>query len=164
MQVLACALLYDLGAADDGIRCGELAAFCVAPGFRGSGRGDSLLDYVEQVCHLPSGVSILLQLHLPAPGLCTPSPVLGRSVVLAALSRSGHEAGWGMQNSLSPASSNLLLSAVTHGCGIILWFSMPSPERAPDAIQCIMRILSAGCTKSRHPAPHAPHHTHSRLV
>ena len=48
-QVLACALLHDLGAADDGIRCGELAAFCVDPAFRGSGRGDSLLDYVEQV-------------------------------------------------------------------------------------------------------------------
>ena len=95
MQVLACALLYDLGAADDGIRCGELAAFCVAPGFRGSGRGDSLLDYVEQVCHLPSGVSILLQLHLPPPCLCTPGPVLGRSVVLAVLSRCSHEAGGG---------------------------------------------------------------------
>lgn len=49
LQVLACALLQDLGEASDGVRCGELAAFCVDPGFRGSGRGDSLLDYVEQV-------------------------------------------------------------------------------------------------------------------
>ena len=27
----------------------QLGAFCVDPVFRGSGRGDSLLDYVEQV-------------------------------------------------------------------------------------------------------------------
>ena len=47
-QVLACALLQDLGAAPDGPRCGELAAFCVSPAYRGSGRGDALLDYVEQ--------------------------------------------------------------------------------------------------------------------
>ena len=65
MQVLACALLYDLGAADDGIRCGELAAFCVAPGFRGSGRGDSLLDYVEQVCHPALDISICCSFTCP---------------------------------------------------------------------------------------------------
>lgn len=47
-QVLGCALLQDLGAAPDGPRCGELAAFCVSPAYRGSGRGDALLDYVEQ--------------------------------------------------------------------------------------------------------------------
>ena len=48
MQVLACALLQPLGASTDGVRCGELAAFCVHPAYRGSGRGDALLDYVEQ--------------------------------------------------------------------------------------------------------------------
>ena len=48
LQVLACVLLADLGKAADGLRCGELAAFCVHPSYRGSGRGDSLLDYVEQ--------------------------------------------------------------------------------------------------------------------
>jgi N-acetylglutamate synthase-like GNAT family acetyltransferase len=47
-QVLACALLQELGASADGVECGELAAFCVHPSYRGSGRGDSLLDYVEQ--------------------------------------------------------------------------------------------------------------------
>ena len=46
--MLGCALLQDLGAATDGPRCGELAAFCVSPAYRGSGRGDALLDYVEQ--------------------------------------------------------------------------------------------------------------------
>ena len=48
MQLLACALLVELGASLDGVECGELAAFCVHPSYRGSGRGDSLLDYVEQ--------------------------------------------------------------------------------------------------------------------
>lgn len=48
MQILACVLLQDLGKSADGMRCGELAAFCVHPSHRGSGRGDSLLDYVEQ--------------------------------------------------------------------------------------------------------------------
>ena len=48
IQVLACALLHDLGRAEDGAKCGEVAAFCVEPAFRGGGRGDSLLDYVEQ--------------------------------------------------------------------------------------------------------------------
>lgn len=68
MQVLACALLLHLGEARDGVVCGEIAAFCVDPGFRGSGRGDSLLDYVEQVCscaftlELPFAGAALLQL------------------------------------------------------------------------------------------------------
>lgn len=48
LQILACVLLQDLGQSADGMRCGELAAFCVHPSHRGSGRGDSLLDYVEQ--------------------------------------------------------------------------------------------------------------------
>ena len=34
------------------MQCGELAAFCVHPSYRGSGRGDSLLDYVEQDARL----------------------------------------------------------------------------------------------------------------
>ena len=46
--MLACVCLQPLGATEDGIECGELAAFCVHPSYRGSGRGDSLLDYVEQ--------------------------------------------------------------------------------------------------------------------
>ncbi|KAK9824282.1 hypothetical protein WJX72_009159 [[Myrmecia] bisecta] len=47
-KVLACALVSDIGTAPDGMQCGELGAFCVHPAYRGSGRGDSLLDYVEQ--------------------------------------------------------------------------------------------------------------------
>ena len=46
--LLGCAQLADTGAAPDGTRVAELAAFCVAPAARGSGRGDSMLDYVEQ--------------------------------------------------------------------------------------------------------------------
>lgn len=48
LQILACVLLQDLGRSGEGVLCGELAAFCVHPTHRGSGRGDSLLDYVEQ--------------------------------------------------------------------------------------------------------------------
>ena len=54
LQVLACVLLADLGKAADGLQCGELAAFCVHPSYRGSGRGDSLLDYVEQSENRPT--------------------------------------------------------------------------------------------------------------
>ena len=57
LQVLACALLQDLGDAPDGVPCAEVAAFCVDPAFRGGGRGDSLLDYIEQV-----GTSLSLSL------------------------------------------------------------------------------------------------------
>ncbi len=49
LQVMGCALLLPLGATPDGARVAEIGAFCVDPVFRGSGRGDSLLDYVEQV-------------------------------------------------------------------------------------------------------------------
>eukprot|EP00798_Chlamydomonas_sp_ICE-L_P014642 gene14642-20678_t len=47
-KVLACALIVPLGDAADGVAVAELGAFCVDPAFRGSGRGDSMLDYVEQ--------------------------------------------------------------------------------------------------------------------
>ena len=45
-QLLGCALLAPLDAAPDGARCAEIAAFCVAPEFRGTGRGDTLLEYL----------------------------------------------------------------------------------------------------------------------
>lgn len=45
-QLLGCALLAPLDAAPDGARCAEVAAFCVAPEFRGTGRGDTLLEYL----------------------------------------------------------------------------------------------------------------------
>jgi len=47
-KVLGCALLLPLGADESGIPVAEVGAFCVDPAFRGSGRGDSMLDYVEQ--------------------------------------------------------------------------------------------------------------------
>ena len=52
VQVLACVLVQPLGQSGDNTQCGELAAFCVHPSYRGSGRGDSLLDYVEQDARL----------------------------------------------------------------------------------------------------------------
>lgn len=45
-------MVQPLGQSEDGAECGELAAFCVHPSYRGSGRGDSLLDYVEQDARL----------------------------------------------------------------------------------------------------------------
>ena len=45
-QLLGCALLAPLDTAPDGARCAEIAAFCVAPEFRGTGRGDTLLEYL----------------------------------------------------------------------------------------------------------------------
>jgi len=49
LQVLGCALMVPLGVSPDGARVAEIGAFCVDVVFRGTGRGDSLLDYVEQV-------------------------------------------------------------------------------------------------------------------
>lgn len=51
-QVLACAMVKPLGAGCDNEVVSELAAFCVHPDYRGSGRGDSLLAYLGN--HHPS--------------------------------------------------------------------------------------------------------------
>ena len=51
-KLLACAMLRPLGSSDDGVGCAEVAAFCVHPAYRGSGRGDSLLDFLgERMFH-----------------------------------------------------------------------------------------------------------------
>lgn len=42
-QVLGCAMLKPVGSGCDNEVVSELAAFCVHPDYRGSGRGDSLL-------------------------------------------------------------------------------------------------------------------------
>ena len=49
LQVLGCAVVRDIGCTDAGQRCVELTAFCIHPSARGAGRGDSLLDFLEQV-------------------------------------------------------------------------------------------------------------------
>ncbi|WIA13655.1 hypothetical protein OEZ85_007217 [Tetradesmus obliquus] len=51
-KVMGCALLLPLGVSPDGQRVAEIGAFCVDVVFRGTGRGDSLLDYVEQDARL----------------------------------------------------------------------------------------------------------------
>ncbi|KAF8060080.1 NAGS2 [Scenedesmus sp. PABB004] len=51
-KVMGCALLLPLGVSPDGARVAEIGAFCVDVVFRGTGRGDSLLDYVEQDARL----------------------------------------------------------------------------------------------------------------
>jgi hypothetical protein len=58
---MGCALLVPLGMSPDGQRVAEIGAFCVDVVFRGTGRGDSLLDYVEQVrlpCSTCSDVAV----------------------------------------------------------------------------------------------------------
>lgn len=62
-RVLACAQLRDLGASESGEfeHIAEVAAFCVHADFRGTGRGDSLLDWVEQDarCRGFDGIALL---------------------------------------------------------------------------------------------------------
>ena len=53
-KLLACAMLRPLGQSDDGVGCAEIAAFCVHPAYRGSGRGDSLLDFLGVFAMMPT--------------------------------------------------------------------------------------------------------------
>jgi len=46
-KVLACATVKPLGLGNGGEEVAELAAFCVHPDYRGGGKGDSLLEYLE---------------------------------------------------------------------------------------------------------------------
>jgi amino-acid N-acetyltransferase len=59
VQVMGCAMMLPLGVSPDGARVAEIGAFCVDVVFRGTGRGDSLLDYVEQVGHAAAWESVL---------------------------------------------------------------------------------------------------------
>lgn len=47
-RILACAAMKPLGKGMNGEEIAEIAAFCVHPDYRGSGKGDSLLEYLEQ--------------------------------------------------------------------------------------------------------------------
>ena len=46
-KLLACATVKPLGRGPAGESVAELAAFCVHPDYRGGGKGDSLLEYLE---------------------------------------------------------------------------------------------------------------------
>lgn len=46
-QLLACASMRPLGQNNDGDMVAELGAFCVHPEYRGGGKGDTLLEYLE---------------------------------------------------------------------------------------------------------------------
>lgn len=70
-QVLACAMVKPLGAGCDNEVVSELAAFCVHPDYRGSGRGDSLLAYLGDyaqcfscTCHLLAPVLFVFSTSL----------------------------------------------------------------------------------------------------
>jgi len=60
-KVLACVCLKDVGVNARGQSCAEVAAFCVDSSYRNGGRGDSLLDYVEQKARA-AGFDILVLL------------------------------------------------------------------------------------------------------
>lgn len=47
-KILACATVRQLGSGANGEVVAELAAFCVHPDYRGGGKGDSLLEYLER--------------------------------------------------------------------------------------------------------------------
>lgn len=49
-KVLGCAQAKRVGINDMGDAVMEIAAFCIHPSVRGQGKGDSMLDYIEQVC------------------------------------------------------------------------------------------------------------------
>lgn len=53
-----------LGPGEDGVEVGELGAFCVDPAMRGSGRGDSLLDY--------TGAGVVPLVTAPMAGFLSP--------------------------------------------------------------------------------------------
>ncbi len=55
-QVLACAIVKPLGRGCDSEVVSEVAAFCVHPEYRGSGRGDSLLAYLGTLLALLQSV------------------------------------------------------------------------------------------------------------
>lgn len=46
-KVLGCAAVKPLGCNAEGAEVAELSAFCVHPAYRGGGKGDSLLEYLE---------------------------------------------------------------------------------------------------------------------
>lgn len=58
-QVLGCAVVSFLGQSPDDVSCVELTAFSVHPLYRGAGRTDSLLDYVEQSVRVAGGRRLL---------------------------------------------------------------------------------------------------------
>lgn len=72
-QVLACAMVKPLGAGCDNEVVSELAAFCVHPDYRGSGRGDSLLAYLGDLIIIMNNAYTFLYMSFACPGaVCIP--------------------------------------------------------------------------------------------
>lgn len=60
-KLLACAYVRPLGVSDEnGTTVSELGAFCVHPDYRGGGKGDSLLQYLEEKERSRSDVMVLM--------------------------------------------------------------------------------------------------------
>lgn len=60
-ELLACAYARPLGKNENGEAIAELGAFCVHPGYRGGGKGDTLLQFLEERSR-SSGTKILILL------------------------------------------------------------------------------------------------------
>lgn len=60
-ELLACASARPLGKNDQGQSIAELGAFCVHPGYRGGGKGDTLLQFLEERS-ISSGIDVLILL------------------------------------------------------------------------------------------------------
>lgn len=63
-KVLGCALVKDIGVNSYGVTIMEVAAFCMHPSIRGQGKGDSMLDYIEQVRHVSSLLIVAVGLKI----------------------------------------------------------------------------------------------------
>jgi len=60
-ELLACAYAQPLGKNDNGQTIAELGAFCVHPGYQGGGKGDTLLQFLEERSR-SSGTDVLILL------------------------------------------------------------------------------------------------------
>lgn len=64
-------MVKPLGVGYDGETVSELAAFCVHPDYRGSGRGDSLLAYLGTYRGMPAPFFVAIRYHANTDQPCT---------------------------------------------------------------------------------------------
>lgn len=77
-QVLGCAMLKPVGSGCDNEVVSELAAFCVHPDYRGSGRGDSLLACLGTNNSFPLHNAACLGLPAAMCNAAVSNPLLGK--------------------------------------------------------------------------------------
>eukprot|EP00887_Chlorella_sp_A99_P006828 scaffold2.g6828.t1 len=116
-RVLGCAMVKPLGANAAGQEVGELAAFCVHPTFRGSGKGDSLLEYLVvlfSTCATPPAHPELIHRALNNPPASAPEADARRRGIQRLVLLTTRTADWFQQRGFAaagPAHSSPLLPA-----------------------------------------------------